>query len=469
MEDAIAMVEEASTDEAVRLFEQMATDRAIDMMDRLEPALAGPIFEGMATGRAVNIMTDMDPAKASAIMDEMSTGKAVEMIGAMPLSKSAEIWSGMEPPNAGAVFDQVPSAWTTAVVKAVPEDRLIARLPEATALKLWEIPLQVLIDNLPSVPVMHLDFWNRPKVDPDLQPAKGEERSPTVSVYTLPQARESEWALLVGSPLPFERLWAKFNRPLPDVKIILESLNQRPNGTPALPTGRIANTFLGINLENAEPGDIAVAAAIISVEKSWISANSVHKWSIQFSRFDEALNAWVPFPTKRIREDAERVSFALVVPAFSIIAITGSEGLPEQVFSVTDLSIRPESPVAGDDITISASVTNTGPQEAVYPANLWLNHSIEATQTVAVGPGRTAPFSFTVSIPEGAYEVRLERLLGKFTVRPAAPAATPAPQPEAVPPAVGGPSPSTVVLAALSLVATSLFLGGTYLLVWKTG
>ena len=40
------------------------------------------------------------------------------------------------------------------------------------------------------------------------------------------------------------------------------------------------------------------------VEQSWIDANNIHKWSIQFNRLDEEQNAWVPFPTKRIATPA---------------------------------------------------------------------------------------------------------------------------------------------------------------------
>ena len=367
---AVKMVTEASEEEAVRLFELMSVRRAADILDLLDAQVGGPVFEGLGLLRAAELMAEMDFVKASAVMDELTTDRGVGLIGSMDLARSAEIWSRMEPVKAGAVFDEVPVEWTTEVIKAVPEDRLIARLPEASTIKLWEVPLQTLMDNLPSVPVMHLDFWNRPEVDPALRPAEREELSPLTAVYTLPEAREAEWALLVGSPLPVERLWVRFNRPLSNVRTIVEQLSQRPPNTVELPPGRVPNTFLNLKLENANPADISIAAAIVSVEKSWLSANQLHKWSVQFNRFDEALRAWVPFPTKRIREDEERISFAVVLPGFSTLAITGSAELPEQTFKVDDLSISPESPRAGDDITIGARATNIGPQEAVYAANL---------------------------------------------------------------------------------------------------
>ena len=92
---------------------------------------------------------------------------------------------------------------------------------------------------------------------------------------------------------------------------------------------------------------MVAAAAIAFVDKSWLDSNQVHKWSIQFSRFDENLDAWVPSPSKRIREDEDRLTFAVVVPGFSTFAITGSRDLPDLPFAIANLRVGPESPMEG--------------------------------------------------------------------------------------------------------------------------
>lgn len=348
------------------------------------------------------------------------------------------------------------------IVPLMPEEKLVQMLPEMSADKLWGLPFEMLIEKLPSVPVMHLDFWIPPKKDPDLPDTVATETTPTQVVYTLPQTREQAWSLLVSSPAPFEKVWARFNRSLSDVKVVTETLQSKPPGTPDLLPGRIANSFFRVDIENADPADIAVAAVIAFVDKSWLNANQVHKWSIEFNRFDKQQNAWVPSPTKRVRETSERLFFAVMLPGFSDLAITGGTGLHDQIFQVSDLQVFPDPPVAGRDIVVSATVTNTGEQRAVYPANLWIDHTIEATQMVVAEPGQPTRYSFTIRKPEGRYRLRVERLLRSVTVGTAGPAVPPGPASVAVP-ATGDLTPWGSLLLSLAAVSISLVLYGALL------
>ena len=414
-------------------------------------------IEELPLDDAVRLIEEATTEEAARIFEETSTGTVVDVINELDIALSAEVWSHMEPVRAGEVMEELPADWATEVVKRVEEERLIPRLPEISPTKLWQIPLEVLIDRLPSVPVMHLDFWNRPQVAPDLPAPVGEVSDEAATVYTLPEARESEWAVLVSSPPPFDIIWAKFTQGLTDVRVRVENMNEPPAGVPALPSGRISNAFFRVDVENADPDDISVAAAVAFVDKEWLNANQVQKWSLQFNRFDDVLRTWVPHPSKRVREDEERVFFVVVLPGFSTMAITGSVALPDQPFSVGALEIVPEAPPAGEEVTISASVTNNGAERDVYPADLWVNNSIEDSQPVALDPGEQARFSFTIVKPEGEYSVRVERELGSFTV-------VPAEQPAAAPPATGGTPLGPVGLALVVAAAAALILGGAHVM-----
>ena len=414
-------------------------------------------IEELPLNEAVQLIEEATTEEAARIFEETSTGKVVDVINELEIALSAEIWSQMEPVRAGEVMEELPTDWATEVVKRVEEERLVPRLPEISPTKLWQIPLEVFIDRLPSVPVMHLDRWNRPEVALDLPSPVGEVSDEATTVYTLPEARESEWAVLVNSPAPFEIIWAKFRQGLTDVRVRVENVKEPPAGVPTLPSGRIPNSFFNIGVENADPDDISVAAAIAFVDKEWLSANQVQKWSLQFNRFDDQLSTWVPHPSKRIWEDEERVFFAVVLPGFSKMAITGSVALPEQRFSVGVLEIVPEAPHAVEEVTISASVTNNGAERAVYPADLWVNKSIEDSQPVTLDPGEQARFSFTIVKPEGEYGVRVERELGSFTVAPAEPTV-------ATPPATGGATLGPVGLALVVAAAAALILSGGYVM-----
>ena len=85
-------------------------------------------------------------------------------------------------------------------------------------------------------------------------------------------------------------------------------------------------------------------------------------------------------------------------------------------------------------------MANLTEEEIVYPASLWLNKTIEATQQVTIPPQATAPVSFTVEQPVCLYDVRVDRLLGQFAVL-AEPVPTPTPSP--TPAVVVVPTPTS--------------------------
>jgi len=305
-------------------------------------------IEAMTIDIAVDAMDKMTNEQAVHVFNEMNTVKVVEMMGHMDISRVSSIWGDMEPSKAGAVMEDVEVDTASQIVGLVSSERLVERLPEISPQKLWQMPPELLQDRMPGVNAMHLNAWTRPQVPDDLPAPSPTDTTDDRAVYIVPEARSDEWALVVGSPAPFTNIWAKFARPLDDIRVVLDGFgDQQPTNTPALPTGMIANSFSRIELGEVSSQDVVAAAAIAFVDKSWLDSNQVHKWSIQFSRFDENLDAWVPSPSKRIREDEDRLTFAVVVPGFSTFAITGSRDLPDLPFAIANLRVGPESPMEG--------------------------------------------------------------------------------------------------------------------------
>ena len=324
-------------------------------------------------------------------------------------------------------MEEIPTAKATEVVKLMDEDKLIERLPEMTAGKLHEIDPQTLFDNLLKVPVEHLIFEVPPTVDPTLPLPVAVQVTPTLAIYTVSETGELVWGKLVGSPSPLHAILGKFTRSLSNIQITITDLDQLTSTAPTFGADTKINSFFSIDVVGADPEDVAAAHVTMFVEQAWLDDNNVHKWSIQFNRLNAETNTWVTFSTKRIASPAgqeSRVFYSLVVPGFSVIAVTGSEELSEEVFEVTGLQITPPVPQAGDDVTVSANVTNTGSTALVYPANIWLDNTIEQTKTISVGAGQTEAIEFTISdLADGTYSVRIERLLGQFVV--GIPSATP--------------------------------------------
>ena len=159
-----------------------------------------------------------------------------------------------------------------------------------------------------------------------------------------------------------------------------------------------------------------VAQVTLSVEKSWMEANNIHQWSIEFSRFDEDEKVWKPALANRIGEDQDRIRYSLVVTAFSIWSITGSVEPPPVIFKVDDLRISPAQPQEGEAVTIGATVTNLLDEMAEYVAVLWLNSGLSSSQTLRLGGKESAEVSFELNPEPGIYEVQIDRLSGTFEV-----------------------------------------------------
>ena len=243
-------------------------------------------------------------------------------------------------------------------------------------------------------------------------------------------ARGLKWKK-TGSPAPIDKILSKFQDDKPNARVIVTDVVALPSGIPNLPSGRIINSLMALDPENFG-GDEPVANHVtLFVEKSWLDANQIHQWSVQFNRFDDVQDEWRPAQAKRIREDEERVFFTVVIPGFSLWAISGSTDVEPPEFRADDLVISPTRVSEGESVTISARVTNLSDQAAEYNASLWLNSQVDTVELIAIDAGATVPVSFTIAPITGEYQARIDRLVGSFSVGPVVvtPVA-PTPEPE---------------------------------------
>ena len=86
-------------------------------------------------------------------------------------------------------------------------------------------------------------------------------------------------------------------------------------------------------------------------------------------------------------------------------------------FTISNLIIAPERAKQGENIIISAMVTNNGELPGTYSAALKLKGAIESTEDVDLSPGENRKISFKIAkTTPGFYNVELEGLTGRFVV-----------------------------------------------------
>jgi len=112
-----------------------------------------------------------------------------------------------------------------------------------------------------------------------------------------------------------------------------------------------------------------------------------------------------------------RISIENVSGTFSVI-------VPKRpaAFMVSGLQINPNSVNLGENINISAVISNTGELEGSYQADLRINDVTVQTKEVSLYSGQNTMVSFDI-VPDkfGIYQVSIGDLLGSFNVKPEPP------------------------------------------------
>lgn len=86
-------------------------------------------------------------------------------------------------------------------------------------------------------------------------------------------------------------------------------------------------------------------------------------------------------------------------------------------FSVSNMSVSPDTVAPDETVTIVVDVTNTGESEGTYLVVLKVNGVEEATQSISLDGGETGQVVFTTAQDEaGSYTVEINGLSAAFSV-----------------------------------------------------
>ncbi|MBA7669384.1 hypothetical protein ES703_77514 [subsurface metagenome] len=417
-DDAADVLVDMASDDAADIMVEMDAEDAADIIEELDAEDAADIIKEMPADDAADIIEETAPEAAADIMEEMDSDEAADILEEVGTEAVADILEEMDIDDAAAVMEELSTDKLTETISEMSEESLTERLPGLSPDTLYDIDPEVLFDLLPNAPTAQLISEEPPE-----PPAEAEA---PIIVYTTPSGARylairtwaGEWAVVMGTPMPLDRLMIKTKRALDNVETTVEIFEERPQEVAVgLPADQTVMAYISITFTNATPEDIELGHMTFKVEKEWLEENSVHKWSVALNWYDPELRQWITLPTKRVEEDSSYVYYTSPITRFSMFAISGSEALPPVNFEVANLAINPTEAKRGQDITITADITNLSDEAGIYVASLWIDGTIEAGQDISLTANETKAASFTVTRDvEGSYQVRLDRLFESFSV-----------------------------------------------------
>ena len=131
--------------------------------------------------------------------------------------------------------------------------------------------------------------------------------------------------------------------------------------------------------------------------------------------------------------DTEAHTVSAETKHFTQFAVIGNLSIPEleaapASFIISDLSVTPSEVVPGQEVIVSAVVTNNGGSEGKYNIVLKVNGTEEGQKEVTLGAGDSQEVSFElVKNVAGLYEMEVNGLTGSFVVEEAVVAPLPSP------------------------------------------
>ncbi|UCH42494.1 MAG: hypothetical protein JSW16_06695 [Dehalococcoidales bacterium] len=147
-----------------------------------------------------------------------------------------------------------------------------------------------------------------------------------------------------------------------------------------------------------------------------IIPDGISAGDLVIATWDEDTGAWVNLEGCIV--DTETTSISVQISHFTPFAIRAPESAPiPATFTTSDLTISPSQVEVGENVTISALITNTGNLSGSYEVTLEIDNVVEATEEVTLDGGASRMVYFTTAKDSaGTYTVSVSNLTGTFMV-----------------------------------------------------
>ncbi|MEC8891349.1 MAG: PGF-pre-PGF domain-containing protein, partial [Chloroflexota bacterium] len=216
-----------------------------------------------------------------------------------------------------------------------------------------------------------------------------------------------EWKASLPSDdsVPISGILTRFNQTPEDVGIEISRLEPDVRDSRE---GRTVHSYVKLNPADFDNDDVMVARVAFSVEKSWLEGSGLHRWSVEFSRFNESIGSWQPVTAKYLNEDETHIHYSVPVSGFSEWSISGSPSVKPPV-PVSDVVFATAAVSGGAYMSALAEVENSGPYPVDRSLSLWIDSQVHSSQTVTIPAGVTMTIDFRATVGYGSHTLRIDR------------------------------------------------------------
>ncbi|MFC7250019.1 PKD domain-containing protein [Halomicroarcula sp. GCM10025324] len=236
---------------------------------------------------------------------------------------------------------------------------------------------------------------------------------------TTQRVTRANGSLVAGSNASLERIRATFTTN-ETVRLDLSADDRTP------PSFATATGGVGLTRFDVEHGNATAEAVTFTfaVSRAALNRTGTDPDAVTLYR-DEG--GWVPLETAVVSQSGSRIVYQASAPGLSTFVVgsgataaltddepestgtSGAEPTPTQTQSdagepaivVTNVTVSPEEPTAGDQAVVTVDLANRGTATGDYRVAVVLNGSLLTSRTVTVPAGATRSTEFARSVPEG--------------------------------------------------------------------
>ena len=398
--------------------EQVEIETAVDIVETVEIAEAAEIIEEVTTEKVAEIMESVEVDTAAEVINEVDDQKAGEILLEITAETGAPVVEAMANADITKAAERVESAVKLKIAelddetKAVFEEKLKDTLESVSVDSL--VDLFISIANLPDTPSTVADIFEIIDISKTMEVIEGildqgayEELALVYSYLSEGKLDEIYTAMTTAARTAvFPYFDAATLGNLPELTRIRVSTSVSPrtveSGTSVTVTAEVSNT-------GDETGDVRVTLKVNGAE--------VESEVVTLEADDDTTLTWTVTETTpgtyTVDVNGDTATFTVEAPP-----------TPADI-ETSNLTVSPASIQAGEDVTITVDVENSGEESGSYTVEVELDGTVMDSESVTLSGGASTTVTFTVtSETEGAHTVEVDSLSGSFTVEEA-PAAFP--------------------------------------------